>query len=356
MLTLTSFLLAAALFETGAVKQSDNEAFRMNAIPSIVRLASGKLLCAWTYSGRQSPKMRIVASVSTGGTDWSEPRVLIDTPGKNDADPVLLVDGKRVFVYSATVNVPDKLDRSQVFMVSSDDEGGTWSQPKEIRFPHAYTAGMVQKGIKRKDGTLLLPFAWDLWAEKGLRASTEGEMDLASGVLSSRDGIAWQPHGELHIWEPKMTPNSTNGLCEPAVVELAGGELLMIMRTGTSRHWESRSGDGGVTWSPPRPSSLTGHNTPTSLWRLDQNPEEIIAIWNNSPQFRHPLSVAISKDGGHTWSAPKNVAASDGLQVSYPGIVQRRDGSFIAVWQQQLKDGGRDIRWARFTREWVLQK
>jgi hypothetical protein len=27
---------------------------------------------------------------------------------------------------------------------------------------------------------------------------------------------------------------------------------------------------------------------------------------------------------------------------------------FVAVWQQVLPDGGRDIRWARFTREWVL--
>ena len=198
-------------------------------------------------------------------------------------------------------------------------------------------------------------FAWDLWPEKGLRASTEGEMDPASGVLLSRDGIEWHQHGTLHIWEPKMSPGSTNGLCEPALVELASGELLIIMRSGSSHHWESRSGDGGLTWSIPRPSALTGHNTPTSLWRLDQNPEEIVAIWNNSPLHRYPLSVAISKDGGHSWSPPKNVATSDGPQVSYPSIVQRRDGSFIAVWQQQLKEGGRDIRWARFTREWVLQ-
>ncbi len=354
MLVLAGLLLAA-VFQTGAVKQSDKEAFRMNAIPSIARLASGKLLCVWTVSGPQPTKLRIVGSLSSDGSTWSEPRILIDTPGKSDADPVLLVDGSRVFVYSATVNIPDKLDRSQVFMVSSDDEGATWSRPREIHFPHPYTAGMVQKGIKRKDGMLVLPFAWDLWPEKGLRASTEGEMDLASGVLFSRDGIEWQQHGELHIWEPKMTPASTNGLCEPALVELADGELLMIMRSGTSHHWESRSRDGGLTWSPPRPSALTGHNTPTSLWRLDQNSEEIIAIWNNSPMHRYPLSVAISKDGGHTWSHPKNVATSDGTQVSYPGIVQRLDGSFIAVWQQQLKEGGRDIRWARFTREWVLQ-
>ena len=129
----------------------------------------------------------------------------------------------------------------------------------------------------------------------------------------------------------------------------------MVMRTGSSRHYESRSRDGGLTWAPPRPSSLTGHNTPTGLWRLDRS-DEIIAIWNNSPVNRRPLSVAISADGGRTWSPPRNVAESDGPQVSYPSITQAADGAFVALWQQQLAEGGRDVRWARFNRQWVLGK
>jgi len=201
-----------------------------------------------------------------------------------------------------------------------------------------------------------MAFAWDLWAEKGIPARTEGEMNPASGVLLSKDGINWTPFGAIHMWEKKVTPSSTGGVCEPALVELQNGELLMILRTGTPVHYESRSRDSGLTWDPPRPSSLVGHNTPTALWRLDQNPEEIIAIWNNSPINRYPLSVAISADGGRHWSKPRDVATSDGPQVSYPGITQATDGTIVAVWQQQLREGGRHVRWARFTREWVLGK
>src|SRR5262249_43923784 len=141
-----------------------------------------------------------------------------------------------------------------------------------------------------------------------------------------------------------------------ALVELQNGHLLMILRTATSHHYESRSRDGGLTWDPPRPSLLAGHNTPSALWRLDQNPREIIAIWNNSPLNRYPLSVAISSDGGRNWSKPRDVAISDGPQVSYPGITQAKDGTIVAVWQQQLRDGGRNVGWARFTRDWVLSK
>ncbi len=356
MLPAFALLLALAGMEKGTVAPVDGGMFERNAIPSIARLESGKLICAWTFAGKANPRLRIAAAISgDGGRTWSKPRVLMEHPGKNDADPVLLVNGKRVFVYSATVNDPDKLDRSQVFMVSSDDDGATWSPPREIRFPKKYTGGMVNNGIKLRDGTLVLPFAWDLWAEKGIPARTEGEMDLASGVLRSTNGIDWTLHGELHIWEPKMTPGSTNGLCEPSLVELGNGDLLMVMRAGTPHHYESRSRDGGKNWDAPRPSPLVGHNTPTALWRLDKKPGEIIAIWNHSPMHRYPLSVAISADGGKTYSKPKVVDEGGGRQVSYPGIVQATDGTFVAVWQQQLAGPGREIRWARFSREWVLQ-
>ena len=67
------------------------------------------------------------------------------------------------------------------------------------------------------------------------------------------------------------------------------------------------------------------------------------------------LSVAISADGGKSWTKPKDVAQSNGLQISYPGITQAADGYFVAVWQEQLPDdNGREIRWARFNRAWVL--
>ena len=51
---------------------------------------------------------------------------------------------------------------------------------------------------------------------------------------------------------------------------------------------------------------------------------------------------------------PRIIATSKGAQVSYPGLTQTTDGTIVAVWQAQREDGGRDIRYARFTREWVL--
>lgn len=354
-LLVLSLVLGAADFETGVVKRSDGATFHSNTIPQIARLGNGNLFTVWSAFAKNGDPGHVYGSFSKdAGRTWSEPRLLVSDSQKMDGDPNILVDGNRVFVFTTRVNFPNKIDKSWTMMIRSEDNGDTWSKPSEIFIPRQYIAGKQHNGIKLRDGTYLFGIAWDKWPELGMRARTEGEMDLTTGVMLSKDGTHWTLSGALHTFVEKVTPGGTNGLCEPSLVELEDGEVLMLLRSGASHHYESRSRDSGITWSEPKPSSLSGHNTPTALWRLQQNPKEIIAVWNNSPLTRYPLSTAISSDGGRTWSAPRILAATDGLQVSYPGITQAADGTFVAVWQQALSGGGRDIRWARFTREWVL--
>jgi hypothetical protein len=129
-----------------------------------------------------------------------------------------------------------------------------------------------------------------------------------------------------------------------------------FFETGIGWIYEARSRDGGLSWSGPTRSKLAGHNAPMALWRLDQNPKEVIVIWDNSHRERTPLCVALSANGGRSWSAPRTVARDDSAEVSYPGIVQDQNGVFVAVWQQVLPHGGCEIRWARFNRAWVVQQ
>lgn len=347
----------AASFETGIVAASDGGAHLTNAYPVVVRIAGGRLVTAFSVLPKDNPDGYIAASISDdGGKSWSTPVKALDIPGKLDADPSLLWDGKQVYVYSTTV--PAKrtvIELSQMFVATSA-KGTAWKEPREIVLPFAYSVGKRHAVVQLLDGSFAMPISWDLWAQRGTPARTEGEMDLASGVLKSKNGMDWRVFGSLHTNDRKVTPSSTGGVCEPALVELRDGEIYMLLRTGTNFLYESRSRDNGVTWSEPRPSPLVSHNTPAALWKLDDRPDEIVAIWNHSPLNRYPLSVALSGDGGKTWSAARDVAVSDGPQVSYPNLTQAVDGSVVAVWQAQRKEGGRDIRWARFTREWVLGK
>lgn len=345
---------ACAQFETGVVKASDGAGFHRNTIPQVARMGDGRLLCVYGAYAKNSGDGRIYGTISPdNGRTWAAQTMLIDEPSLNDGDANMLVDGSTVSVYAGRTDNPNTISKMRVFMTRSTDSGNTWTQPAEIRVLRQYFPGKQHNAIKLLDGAYLMGISWDLWPERGMRARTEGEMQLASGVLLSRDGIGWTLHGNITTFQPKMTPGSTNGLCEPSVVQLTNGDILMYLRSGTSRHWESRSTDGGATWSDPRPGPLVGHNTPTALWRVEDS-ALIVAVWNHSPINRHPLSVASSKDGGRTWSTPRIIVNSNGPQVSYPGIAQATDGKLVVVWQQQREDGSRDIRWARFAPDWII--
>jgi predicted neuraminidase len=352
-LLLAAACVGRAQFETGVVKASDGGQFHRNTIPQVARMEDGRLLCVFGAYARNSGDGRIYGMLSPdNGRTWAAQTMLIDEPNLNDGDANILVDGPVVSVYAGRTDNPNTISRMRVFMTRSLDNGNTWVAPVEIHVPRQYFPGKQHDAIKLFDGTYLMGISWDLWPERGMRARTEGEMVLASGAMLSRDGIQWTLHGNLTTFQPKVTPGATNGLCEPSVVQLATGEILMYLRSGTSRHWESRSSDNGATWTEPRPGPLVGHNTPTALWRVEDSPL-VVAVWNNSPVNRYPLSAASSKDGGRTWTQPRIIANSRGPQVSYPGITQAADGKLVVVWQQQKDDGSRDIRWARFAPEWI---
>ncbi len=348
-------------FEAGIVRAAA-EAGEQHSYPVVIRTGRSNLFTVWTKvdgKSRQADRRIVIVGAFSkdGGRSWGDPKVLIQTAGMGDYDPNVVVDGNRILVYSTTTPVPQPvIDRSDVWMTYTEDEGVTWTKPAEIKTEFKYLVGKRHIGVKLKDGTLAMPFSWDLWAQAGTPASTEGEMDLKSGILVSKDrGLTWTPRGALHIFERKIRPGGTGGLCEPALVELANGDLYMLFRTGTSWIYEARSRDRGGTWSLPTRSKLQGYNAPMALWRLDQDPKEVIVIYDNSPIDRFPLCVAISGDGGKSWSRPKDVAGITGAEVSYPGITQAADGAFVAVWQQTKPDGTRDIRYARFNRAWVLK-
>jgi predicted neuraminidase len=345
-----------AMFETGMVSASDPDGYAVNAYPVVARLSSGRLLCAFSVETKAKPaKLKIAASISDDGArSWSKPEILFDHTNAEDADPNLLVDGDRVLAFSTTVPEPGKIDRSLIYMRASKD-GLHWEEETLLKTPHRYIAGKIHQGHRLADGTLVMGYAWDTWAEQGMPPATEGEMDIKSGVLRSTDsGKTWTAGGDLYAQIPKTSPHAIMGLDEPATAALDDGRLMTLLRTSGTRLFESWSGDGGLNWQTPQASLLTAHNSPAALWKLDRS-SDVLAVWNNSPVGRTPLTAALSSDGGKTWSAAKVIADTHGpQQASYPSAVQAEDGTMVVVWQQDLPKGGRDVRVARFNRGWLL--
>jgi predicted neuraminidase len=345
-------------FEMGMVVQSDGKDFATNSIPCVTATPGGHLIAVWTAAANTpKAKSRIAGALSSdGGRSWSAPFLIIDNPGKEDADPSLVIDGKRILVLSTTLPIPEKILATEIWIAASDDEGKTWSKPVLATHPHRYAEGKVHVGHKLKDGRLAVGYAWDIFCEKGMSPATEGEMDNRAGLMFSSDGGRhWAPGGDIYARPEKLTPYAVNGMDEPATVVLENGDLFALLRNGTDHLWQNYSTDNGSTWSTPVPSPLTGHNAPAALWRL-RGGSEVVVAWDNSPRHRHPLAAALSRDGAKSWSRPVTIVETDGPQASYPSVTQTQEGTIVVVWQQDPPGGkGRDIRLARFNREWLLR-
>ena len=183
-------------------------------------------------------------------------------------------------------------------------------------------------------------------------------------MRSTDNGQTWHNGGDTDASYEKASASAILGTDEPAIVELEDGSIYMLMRTGSNHLYEARSSDEGKTWTQIGPSPLRGNNSPASLCKFQLGKRRgILCVWDNSVH-RWPLCATASFDGGKTWSKPKDIADSiEGIQVSYPDCYQAADGMLTAVWQQGIpaseddkREIGRDVRFARFNLAWLLDE
>jgi len=363
-----------AFLETGIVATPDGVEHRHFAYPgSLVRLPDGRLLAVFTSTEKES---RGVGTYSAdGGRMWG-PVVTLFGGAKlggassdleeGYADPnLVVVDDKKVLAFCVSLKLGTEVyDRTRWWRRGSNDGGRTFGPDVELPRHRKYIVGTIHSGLRLRDGTLIMSYSWDKPAEFAGGARGEGGMDLVSGVFRSRDeGKTWTPGADVYASMPRAKgalEHATNGVDEPAAVELPNGDLFMLMRTSDSHLWETRSNDGGLTWSPPEASPLVSHNCPASLERLPDG--AVLAVFNHHPRERARLSATISRDGCRTWSTPRAFAPVghvDAPEASYPATCQLADGTIVAVWGQiergvpAVPGAKFEIRWARFNRAWV---
>jgi len=150
---------------------------------------------------------------------------------------------------------------------------------------------------------------------------------------SDDDGITWEqsilePAPRHVVAPPHKGLRWQNDACEPTVVELSDGTLMVLARTSQDFHYIYYSHDGGASWTAPEPSRFHGTLTMPTLCRLSDG--RILLCWCNTqplPELDHarqwpPLRegeltgndgedvftnrdanhAAISSDDGKTWA------------------------------------------------------
>ncbi|MBR1589133.1 MAG: exo-alpha-sialidase [Kiritimatiellae bacterium] len=220
-------------------------------------------------------------------------------------------------------------------MCRSFDEGKTWGEPTTcITDETAYYVLNNDRVIQLKDGRLLFAVS--------KHSFPDGKFDNKGRVLtysSDDNGKTWR-RGKS-VLEAVAPDGKHYAAQEPGVVELKDGRILLWIRTNAGRQYMSHSSDRGETWSKPQPSPLVSPLSPASIKRLPTG--DLLAVWNdhakrpdeakNGPAWAHgrrtPLTTAISRDEGRTWTHVRNLEDDPAGWYCYIALQPLGDGTAL---------------------------
>ena len=257
-----------------------------------------------------------------GGESWSAARPIdIDGPDARNQCFVSLSDGTLLLAYVHGGYTNGQFDKAKgydsVHVIRSADYGATWSYPSVVDLGPAPVEGPLYspygKMTELPDGTILMP----MYA--GSRTEPRRSDSL---VLRSRDGGRTWGDGSL----------VAGGFDETALLHLASGRLIAMMRSADGDLWQTESDDLGYTWSEPRRiTQPTQH--PADLLMLESG-RVLLTFGHRSPPYG--VRALISNDECDTWGHDSEMvltADSSNRDCGYPSAVQLDDGKvFVAYY------------------------
>lgn len=244
-------------------------------------------------------------------------------------------------------NAPGTISIShRAWMSRSKGNGHAWEPAHQIQLPmfipHLCKYG---GGMALADGAFVQP----MWGRFDLKKEPKY---VSSLVLRTVDGgDRWTIHTVAR--HPKFD------LGETSITQASNGQLVALVRTtdavtpGLGQHdlWTAVSKDGGVTWSEPRDSGLDG-STP---WLVTTADGLVVAFYirrGTSPGGggfdRTGVYACVSRDHGQSWDVDHQVALLDtGTETvdGYPTAVLLQDGTVYGVYGFR---GGTTVGGTRF--------
>ena len=228
----------------------------------------------------------VVRRSADGGRTWGAIQTVADAGDRTAGNPCPVYDSS-----TGTLFLPYTIDNKNVLLVSSTDNGRSWSEPRDLteefgigaewnphRFDYRYGTG-PGVGIETTTGRLVVPAY---------------EFGGTSHVIYSDDhGRTWQRGGSV---EPGG---------EAQVAELSSGTLLMTIRhDGGGERYFRLSEDGGTTWAP-----LEVSDTVPDVGCMAAITAGDGVLYYSSPgaDSRSRLTIRRSRDGGLSWERMETV-------------------------------------------------
>ena len=331
-------------------------------IPAVVRAADGDIL-AFAEARHESSKDNgdidiVMKRSSDGGHTWSEAVTVWDDADNVCGNPSPVVDritGRLILL--ACWNDHDgkyKLthgtyEARRVFVMTSDDNGYTWSTPRDItadvKLPDWkwYATGPCH-AIQLQGGRIVVPCNHGLQPDKS-------EMGTCSHVIYSDDGgQSWHIGGDAGIGN------------ESTVTELSNGDVMLNMRGGRPKDRASLgyarivavSHDQGLTFDTPfRDRQLIEPVCNASICNLatGTKPSRQLAFSNPCDSTkRRSMTLQVSPDDGRTWAKAALLSA---WPSAYSDVMAMGDGSVGVLYENGKKGPYEKISFAIISKKQI---
>ncbi|MBM3873409.1 MAG: hypothetical protein FJ382_06675 [Verrucomicrobia bacterium] len=280
---------------------------------AFLTLRSGRIIFQYSQfrEGQHDHSPSAIAEIHSddGGRTWSEPRVVVPTGSYQNIMSVSLLrlaSGRIARFHAVKTN---KWLSCQIVLSYSDDEGATWTAPRQITAAPGYFVLNNDRVIQTRSGRLIVPLGYHRTRGTADERDSWDARAIALWIFSDDEGRTWR---EADTWWT-LPVASGSGLQEPGLVELSDGLLYTWCRTDQGEQWSLLSRDEGRTWSAPQPTTLRSPTSPASL-KFIPGTRTLLALYNDHsgalprPQGRErraPLAAAFSTDGAQSWSAPQ---------------------------------------------------
>ncbi|MEU3931606.1 sialidase family protein [Streptomyces sp. NPDC029044] len=334
--------------ETSVPFRAGQEGYASFRIPAVVATGTGDLLafCEGRVGSRDDfGNIDIVLKRSTdGGRTWGPLQVAArngDALAGNPA-PVVLRTGRVLLVHvrNAALATEDAIrrgkvsaaDRRRVWVRHSDDEGRTWSAPREItqqakRPEWRWYATTPGHAIQLNTGRVVVPANHSL-PPAGTDNGTEGKYNGGHCLLSDDEGTTWR------IGYVDDDPDGYINANETTAAELPDGRVYFNTRNDSpspGTRADAHSADGGRTLVKPfRPQAgLTAPVCEAAVLQL-RDPDLLLYSGPADPGFRALMTIRASTDGGTTWRPAYTV---DGLPAAYSDLVRVDAGTVGLLYE-----------------------